>query len=61
MKALKQNQANVFSTPSIGQYVYDTYYNVKRQVKAISGELYFIGSDHEPLRRHEFIFPLPRN
>lgn len=47
-------------TPSVGQYVYDIYYNVKKQVKGISGELFFIGSDREPVRRHEFTFPLPR-
>lgn len=48
-------------TPSIGQYVFDIYYNVKKQVKAIQGELFFIGSDREPVRRNEFVYPLPRN
>jgi|GEM_PF-1035823 len=47
-------------TPSIGQYVFDTYYNCKKQVKGIANGLFYIGSDHEPVRRHEFIFPLPR-
>ena len=49
--------------PRIGQYVYDTYYGKKRKVQAISdnGKLYFIGSEHEPVFRNEFIFPLPKN
>ena len=56
MKA--ENEKN----PSIGQFVYDTYYCKKRKVQAISdnNKLYFIGSEHEPVFRDEFIFPLPK-
>ena len=49
--------------PRVGQYVYDTYYGKKRKVQAISdnNKLFFIGSEHEPVFRDEFIFPLPKN
>ena len=46
--------------PSIGQFVYDTYYCKRRKVQAIAGKLYFIGSEHEPVYRDEFMFPLPK-
>lgn len=38
-------------TPKIGQFVYDPYYKVRRKVMNITckGELFFIGSDHEPV------------
>jgi intracellular sulfur oxidation DsrE/DsrF family protein len=47
--------------PRVGQFVYDVYYCKRRKVQAISGKLYFIGSEHEPVFRNEFIFPLPKN
>ncbi len=46
--------------PRIGQFVYDVYSCKKKKVQAISGKLYFIGSEHEPVFRDEFIFPLPK-
>lgn len=46
-------------TPRVGQFVWDTYYHKKRKVQAISGKLYFIGKEHEPVFRKDFIFPLP--
>ena len=48
--------------PRAGQFVYDVYSCKKRKVQAISdnGKLYFIGSEHEPVFRNEFIFPLPK-
>ena len=45
--------------PRTGQFVFDPYFCKKRKVQAISGKLYFIGSEHEPVFRNEFIFPLP--
>ncbi|GAB6121020.1 hypothetical protein [Dysgonomonas termitidis] len=55
-----ENKEDEPATPVIGQYVFDTYYNCKKQVKGIANGLFYIGSDHEPVHRHEFIFPLPR-
>ena len=52
----KENEKN----PNVGQFVYDTYYCRRRKVHAISGKLYFIGPQHEPVFRNEFIFPLPK-
>ena len=54
----KENKKN----PRIGQYVFDTYYKRKRKVYAISNnnKLYFIGPEHEPVFRDDFIFPLPK-
>ena len=46
--------------PRAGQFVYDVYSCKKRKVQAISGKLYFIGSEQEPVFRNEFIFPLPK-
>lgn len=46
--------------PRAGQFVYDVYSCKKRKVQAISGKLYFIGSEQEPVFRDEFIFPLPK-
>lgn len=46
--------------PRIGQFVYDVYSCKKKKVQAISCKLYFIGSEHEPVFRNEFIFPLPK-
>ena len=46
--------------PRIGQFVYDVYSCKKKKVQAISGKLYFIGSEQEPVFRDEFIFPLPK-
>ena len=47
--------------PSIGQFVFDVYCCKRRKVQGISGKLYFIGNQHEPVFRNEFIFPLPKN
>jgi hypothetical protein len=47
------------ANPTIGQYVFDIYYNRKTKVTGIANGLYFIGHEHEPVHRHEFIFPLP--
>lgn len=47
------------TNPKIGQFVYDPYEKRKRKVKGIGNGLYYIGSDHEPMHRHEFFFPLP--
>lgn len=55
-----ENKEDEPKTPAIGQYVYDIHYNRKTKVTGIANGLYFIGPDHEPVRRHEFIFPLPR-
>lgn len=56
-----EKHISVMPIPSIGQYVFDTYYNCKKQVKGIANGLFYIGSDHEPVHRHEFVFPLPTN
>lgn len=54
-------RTKIEKNPSIGQFVFDTYYCRKRKVYAISdNKLYFIGSEHEPVFRNEFIFPLPK-
>lgn len=48
--------------PKQGQYVWDTHYKCRRMVMSVPRDdkgLYFIGVDHEPVRRNEFIFPLP--
>ena len=54
-------KTKIEKNPRIGQFVYDTYYCKRRKVYAISGKLYFIGSEHEPVFRDEFIYPLPKN
>ncbi len=48
--------------PKKGQYVWDKHYKKRRRVMSVSQKrrLYFIGADREPVRRHEFIFPLPK-
>lgn len=49
--------------PKKGQFVWDKHYKQKKKVQAVpknGNNLYFIGSDHEPVRRNEFIFPLPK-
>jgi len=49
--------------PKKGQFVYDKYYKTKKKVMAVpkhGNNLYFIGSDHEPVSRNEFIYPLPK-
>jgi len=48
------------TNPKIGQYVWDIYYNRKTRITGISNGLYFVGSEHEPVHRKEFIFPLPK-
>ncbi len=55
-----EEEEKIGKNPSIGQFVYDVYYCKRRKVQAISGKLYFIGSEHEPVYRDEFIFPLPK-
>ena len=49
--------------PKVGQFVFDKHYQKKRKVIAIhknGNDLYFIGQEHEPVRRHEFLFPCPK-
>ncbi len=46
--------------PKVGQFVWDKYNQQKKKVHSIQGSLYFIGADHEPVRREEFVFPLPK-
>ncbi len=56
-KMKTENEKN----PSVGQFVYDTYSRKKMKVHAISdNKIFFIGSEHEPVFRDEFIFPLPK-
>ena len=45
--------------PKKGQFVFDKYSKRRTMVVGISGGLFFVGSDHEPIKRDEFIFPLP--
>lgn len=45
--------------PEVGQFVYDPYYKQRKKVQGIGNGLFYIGSDHEPVSRHEFFFPLP--
>ncbi len=45
--------------PKVGNYVYDIYYRKRRMVMGVSSGLFFIGTGREPVRRHEFIYPLP--
>ncbi len=47
------------ANPKVGDYVYDIYYRKRRMVMGISSELFFIGTEREPVRRHEFVYPLP--
>ena len=50
------------ANPRKGQYVYDPYYKMRRKVMAVpmnGNNLYFIGKEHEPMARDEFIYPLP--
>lgn len=58
---VEKTQEDEIKTPSVGQYVFDIYYNCKKQVKGIANGLFYVGSDHEPVHRNEFIFPLPTN
>lgn len=49
--------------PKIGQFVWDKHDKCKKKVQSVpknGNELYFIGKDREPVRRSEFIFPLPK-
>lgn len=48
--------------PKPGQYVWDKYYKRKVMVHGANtrDDLYFVGPDHEPVRRNEFVFPLPK-
>ena len=55
-----EEEEKIGKNPSIGQFVFDVYCCKRRKVQGISGKLYFIGSEHEPVFRDEFIFPLPK-
>ena len=47
--------------PKVGQFVWDKHEGKKRKVMAVpnkNNNLYFIGAEHEPVRRNEFVFPL---
>ena len=46
--------------PNVGQFVLDLYTGRKTKVMSIVNELYFVGKEHEPVSRHEFLFPLPK-
>ncbi|MDR0207019.1 MAG: hypothetical protein LBI45_07180 [Bacteroidales bacterium] len=73
LKLLKKNQIirydrNIITrqeqkNPKIGQFVFDIHYKKKRKIMAVpknENDLFFIGSEHEPVRRNEFIYPLPK-
>jgi hypothetical protein len=56
---IKGNRKN----PEIGEFVFDKYYQKKRKVVGIpfnGNNLYYLGSDHEPVSRNEFTYPLPK-
>jgi len=62
-KTVKKTGRKVNRTPKVGEFVFDKYYKKKRKVMAVpmhGNNLYFIGEDHEPVSRSEFIFPLPK-
>jgi len=49
--------------PKVGEFVFDKYYKKRRKVMAVprnGNNLYFIGTDHEPVRRNKFTYPLPK-
>ena len=51
------------SNPKKGQFVFDEYSNTKKKIQEVpknGNDLYFIGKDHEPVRRNEFVFPVPK-
>ncbi|MDR1627644.1 MAG: hypothetical protein LBR79_02580 [Oscillospiraceae bacterium] len=50
--------------PKVGQYVFDIHYQRRRKVMGVpkgTNTLYYIGEDHDPVYRYEFLFPLPKN
>mgnify|MGYP001045167450 FL=1 len=55
-----EEEEKIGKNPSIGQFVFDVYCRKRRKVQGISGKLYFIGAEQEPVFRDEFIFPLPK-
>lgn len=49
--------------PKKGQFVWDKHDKCKKKVQSIprnGNNLYFIGAEHEPVKRSEFIFPIPK-
>ena len=42
--------------PNKGNFVLDKSDFKLKKVHSIHGEIYFIGKDHEPTKRNEFIF-----
>ena len=63
MAKRKKVSKKVVKNPKVGQFVFDKHYKKKRKVMAVpmhGNNLYFIGEDHEPVSRSEFIFPLPK-
>ena len=48
------------TNPKKGQFVKDKHDKKRKKVMGIKGELYFIGVDREPVRRHEFTFPISK-
>jgi len=56
-------KSKIIKNPKKGQFVFDKHYKKKRKVMAVpnkNNNLYFIGIEHEPIHRYEFIFPLPK-
>ena len=56
----KQNEIRTMKTeiqnPKKGNSVLDKYDLKLKQINSIYGEIYFIGKDHKPTKRNEFIF-----
>lgn len=58
--AQKKTTARKQKNPKAGQFVWDKHYRKRKKVQSVRNGLYFIGEDREPVRRHEFTFPLPK-
>ena len=42
--------------PKKGNFVLDKNDGKLKEIHSIYGEIYFIGKDHEPTKRNEFVF-----